>query len=648
MIKIPERNWLITGLSVTGVILIILAFTTGVPAGGADNYAHFNIARWAFRYPHLFLDHWGKPVFTILFAPFACAGFETLRVVNTLLGLITAWFIWKLAVKMGFKYPWFAAVIAVFSPIYFVMISSGMTEILFSFVLVISIYLFFREKYILSALIISFIFLIRTEGLAFLVLFTAAFILKKQYKAIPFLLVGFIVFSIAGGFYHYHDFLWLINKRPYATGKGPSVYGSGELYYFFEKMPVYLGYIISLLLIAGTLVMAFKWFKTKKLNSEILFSVLLVSGTFWGYFFAHSFLWWKGETSAGLVRVMAGISPLAGIISMYALQLFPEKKNYTLVKKYGLFFISILLAVKAGTFYHRSVSSDLTADVYKKVTLWLKESGSLKYKLVMHNPYFAFSTGIDPWNLDLVQYGFSNNENPEAGLPDSTIFIWDAHFSANEGRLPIENILTNPNFEVIRYFEPVVPFKVLGNNEYKIVVFRINTLSASDNKHLLERIKNENFEKGTIFKDTMNFETPFQNKETELFRIQMPESGGFAFNLGNAEFSPSFDIKTEYLNTINVNHFRVSAEFYNNSTLNENRFLMVFSVEKDQKHELYITKDIGEQLRGNSVWEKTGFIFTLPEKFRCNNCIIKIYVWNIDKKQVIMDNFTLEISTSTY
>lgn len=54
MKNITEKKLLIAGLFTAGLVMVFLAFLTPVPEGGADNYAHFNIARWAFRYPHLF------------------------------------------------------------------------------------------------------------------------------------------------------------------------------------------------------------------------------------------------------------------------------------------------------------------------------------------------------------------------------------------------------------------------------------------------------------------------------------------------------------------------------------------------------------------------------------------------------------------
>lgn len=639
-----EKKLVVAGLLLTGFVLVFLAFLTPVPEGGADNYAHFNIARWAFRYPHLFLDHWGKPVYTIVAAPFAQFGFVAVRILNSVLGLITGWFVWKLAGRLKLENAWFAVVVAVFTPIYFALMSTGMTEIVFSLLLVLSVYLFFSEKYYTSAIFISFLFLARTEGLAFELLFLIALIIKKQYRAIPLLATGFLVFSLIGLVFHYHDFWWLYNQRPYAKG-GPSVYGRGEWYYFIVRIPDYSGVIITVLMVAGTIVLPVKWMKEKfSFTGNYFLVILLIYGTFWGYFFIHSYLWWKGETSAGLLRVMAANAPLAGIIGLYAVEemvkYFKKEKIVTVL----LVMISVTQVVLTGAYYKKLVGFDLTAEVLQRTTDWLKDSGSLRHKLVMHNPYFSFSTGIDAWDNNMVQYGFSNNDEPENGLPDSTLFIWDAHFSPNEGSLPFEKIVSNPNFVLIQYFEPKVPFKVLGNNDYRIVVFRKIANAGENNIEVMEQLRRAQAEKGIYFSEIYDCEKPFQTEYLEKQRIQSPvDTANHLFQLTGVEFSPVFHVPVEKTDREKENVFHVSADFMRSDSVGVNRLLMVFSVEADDKAIHYVTADIGEQTPEKNVWYKTHFTFYVPERLE-DGTMLKSYIWNIDKKAVLMDNYKLEIS----
>ena len=643
MKSINEKKLVVAGLAITGLVFVILAFFTPLAEGGADNYAHFNIARWAFRYPHLFLDHWGKPVYTIVAAPFAQFGFAAVRILNSVLGLLTGWFIWKLAGKMKLENGWFAAVVAVFTPIYFALMSTGMTEIIFSLILVLAVYLFFSEKYYASAILISFLFLARTEGLAFELLFLIALLIKKQYKAIPFLATGFLVFSFIGLVYHYHDFWWLYNQRPYATG-GPSVYGRGNWYHFFVTMPNYLGYIVAFLLFSGTVFIVSDWvIERKKLTSDSFFKILLVLGTFWGYFFIHSYLWWKGETSAGLQRVMAGASPLIGIIALSVFEKIAKIKPFRKVIIPVLLFISGLLGYNAGAFYKRSIGYDLSAEILNRTTHWLKDSGSLKHKLVMHNPYFSFSTEIDAWDSNVVQYGFSNNDKPEEGLPDSTIFIWDAHFSAHEGGLPLEKIMNNPNFEVVQYFVPLMPFKAF-ELDYQIIIFRKIMQTGKNNILLLENLKKEEVEKGIYDAESYDFDStiPVENVNMSCIKATSDSTRVF-YDLTGIEFSPAFHIQQSRIEKSANSKVRVSAEFFKTDSIGQNRLLMVFSAEIDNKSYHYVTADINENIVRNGEWIKTEFIFAVPDELK-DGTIMKSYIWNIDKKAVLMDNYKLEIS----
>ncbi len=633
------------GLLATGLILSMVTAYTNVPAGGADNYAHFNISKWAFKYPHLFLDHWGKPVFTIFTAPVAQMGLVGVRIFNIFFGLLTAWYIYKLALHANLRYAWFAVIPAIFTPIYFAMMSTAMTEVLFSAFLVISIYLFFKERYLTAAILISFIFLVRTEGLAYLSLFGMAFLIKRQYKAIPFLLSGFLVFSIVGWLYHFKDFWWLINERPYATGV-ESVYGSGDWFYFLVRMPRYFGYIIPGFLLSGSAVLVIHWLRSGlKLNSEQFLLIILVLGSFWGYFFIHSYLWWVGETSAGLYRVMAGISPLTGFLAVYTLHALAQHTHREKVLSGIIILLTFSLIVSSVSSYHKSVSRDLTADVLDRVTAWLKRPENRNHKLVIHNPYFAFSTGKDPWDLNIIQNGFSNNDFPGRGLPDSTLFVWDAHFSANEGRLPLEKIMSNEDFKIGAVFEPIVPFKVLGGNDYKVYIFRKISGAGADNSAILQQIKQEEIDKGVYHVELFDFENAFPEVDMNARRILITDSEcqNYVYTLEGIEYGPTFHLPQTIIHDAGTHKIRLTVDVLLEEAVQKRSLLMVFSVEGSGRVDHYVVSDMMDQYHEPGVWNATEFVFTIPEALKKNN-VLKSYIWNINKDNVLIDNFKLELT----
>lgn len=638
-----ERRLVLYGLIIAGFAFSFFAAFTEIPAGGADNFAHFNISKWAFRYPHLFLDHWGKPVFTILTAPFAQAGMLGVRIFNIVCGLLTAWFTYELLRHFNLRFAWLSVFVVLFTPIYFVMMFSGMTETLFSLFVVVSIFLFFKEKYILSAILISFVFLVRTEGLPYIFLFLPGFLIKRQYKAIPFLFTGFILFSVAGWLFHYHDFFWLINERPYATA-GTTIYGSGSWYYYLTEMPVYFGRIVQVAVFAGSLAMMIAWLTSRgKLNHNAFLQVLLILGSFWGYFFIHSYLWWVGETSAGLHRVMAGVSPLVAMMAVFALNTHLKPTHWNTFIAAFAWVLTGILAVSAIQYHDKAIGHNPSSEVLKRVSLWLKEPQQARHKLVIHDPYFAFSTGVDAWDTDVVQYGFLNNDFPGDGLPDSTLFVWDAHFSAYEGRLPLEKIMDSPDFELIRQFKPVVPFKVWGESEYQILVFRKLGGFGGDNRAILQSLVNDEIKNSIYHIERIDFDNSFQDEATELRRVLKDSvSRDFVYSMRGVEFSPVFEVPEEKIDRGHPGKIRLSSEMLLAEPVQEGRLLLVFSVEGHNQHYHYATADITKQNPGYGVWAKVAYIFDMPAEIR-KGATLKAYIWNMDKNDVFLDNFTLEL-----
>lgn len=643
MVKFSEKKIVAVGILTLGVLFSIIAAFTDCSAGGADNYAHFNIARWAFRYPHLFLDHWGKPLYTILVAPFDQIGFYGARLFNIIMGLFTAWFSYLLAVKLKVQKAWLAPVFVVFAPMYFVLMFSGMTEILFSAVLMLAILLFFNERFVLSAIVISFIFLARSEGAIFLPLFLIAFLLKKRYVAIPFLLTGFLLFSLIGQFYYYHNFWWLITKLPYVGGIGAN-YGSGTWYHFLEKAPEYLGIPILLFFVLGMFGWLKNWFSSGfKLQSELFIRLLMLGGCFWGYFAAHSYIWWVGEMSLGLTRVMAGVTPIAGLIALAGWSEMDKTIKYKIGKAMFLG-LTISFIVLPGVLKYRSdFKADTRIVVMDEVVTWLHESGNFNHCFIAHDPYFAFSSKVDAWDYSRIQYGFADFTKPEKNTPDSALLIWDAHFSQNEGHIPQKDILDNPKFKLIAYFEPRVPLKVLGGHDYCVLVFQKMENQNVDNHQLLIKLKDEQLKGSLVYTEFFDFEYPVPERIPDQFIVPEGDtSGNKCYTLGkDGEFSPSVlltDSQVEISNKLSINF---EFDFLLEDKFAQNELLMVFSVENDDKPYFYLGQDVVLPTIDPVRWNHARYHFYMPEEVKTDTKV-KLYIWNIKKKNLKIDNFKIQ------
>lgn len=644
MVKFSEKKIVAGSIVVLGVLFAIIAALTDCSAGGADNYAHFNIARWAFRYPHLFFDHWGKPLYTVLVAPFDQIGFYGARLFNITVGLFTAWICYLLALELKMQKAWLVPVFVIFAPMYFVLMFSGMTEILFSAVLALAILLFFREKYILSAIAISFIIMVRSEGVIFLPLFLLGFLLKRKYWAIPFLAFGFVVFSLIGWLYHYHNFWWLVTNLPYVGGVG-GIYGSGPWYHFLTKMPEFLDYFILVFFLAGMIVWIKNWQNSpRKLTSEWFFILLLVAGCFWIYLAAHSYVWWKGEMSLGLIRVMAGVSPLAGIIALAGWN-EADKLIWNNRIRRTFLCVSILLVVLPGTLRYKSAfKTDSRYVLINEVVGWIQSTGDFRHRLIVHDPFIAFAAQVDAWDQQRLQYGFSDVNAPENSMPDSSIFIWDAHFSQNEGRVPAALILNNPYYELIGYFEPEIPFKVLNGYDYNIMVFRKVSERKRDNRSVLEELKTKVKEPKLIFSEFYDFEHPVPEKIPDQFVVHESDSlSNKCYLLGkDSEFSPSVLLTDSKVNISNQLSIGVEFDFISENQLGKNEVLMVFSVEKDDKPYFYDGKDVLSFVADSGIWNHAKFLFYMPEEVK-KETKVKLYIWDVQKKSLKIDNFRIQV-----
>ncbi|MCS7078406.1 MAG: hypothetical protein NZ455_16965, partial [Bacteroidia bacterium] len=110
-------------------------------AGTGDTITHFLFAKYAFKYPIFFFDHWAKPVFTLLASPFAQFGFTGIKVFNALVTVFTLYFTYQCAVLLKINQPILPVLFCILMPSYYILTFSGLTEPLFALFLSVGVYL---------------------------------------------------------------------------------------------------------------------------------------------------------------------------------------------------------------------------------------------------------------------------------------------------------------------------------------------------------------------------------------------------------------------------------------------------------------------------------------------------------------------------
>lgn len=443
--------------------LLISFFKNGTGNAG-DSIQHYLIAKFAFKHPHLFLDHWGKPLFTLIAAPFAQFGFTGMKVMNTLIAVLTGYFTYRTAQAVKYQDTLLAPVFLFFIPLYFLMTFSAMTEHLFAFVLILSIYLLLRNRILLGVILISFLPFIRSEGLIFIIVFIVWLSYIKRFKALPWLLSGHIVYSIAG-YFHYKDIFWVFTEIPYLNIGSP--YGQGTIFDFFSKLYYVAGLPLYVLLGLGTLFILTSLFVSSlRKKDEFPPEFILILGGFAAFFVAHSLFWGLGIfNSMGLGRVMVSVAPLIALLALKGLGTMGYIKKNWLQKIMKLMMVSYVL-IFPFTHNPAAIHWDKDLNLMEDQQLITEAAEYIKLNLpdapvCYSHPYWAVPLDIDPFdNAGSHQvHSLQNLQNSNCN-----IFLWDSWFSVVENGIHPEILRSNNQFQHL---------KTIKGEKYSVTVFHI-------------------------------------------------------------------------------------------------------------------------------------------------------------------------------
>lgn len=426
--------------------------------GGPDAFKHYQIIRYSWDHPYLFLDLWGKPILTLLASPFARFGIVGVSVFNILAALAAAWLAVDLARRLGCRYPILTAVLILFSPEYFTSSIAPMTETLFSLFLVGSIYLFFVEQYVFSAIAISFLPLVRTEGYILLVLFAGAYLWRRRLLPVPLLAAGSLIYSLIG-WRVFGDFLWMIHYSPYSLQSNHE-YGHGSLFSFVWALPRIAGWPMSILLVAGVVCGLIQIFSHLRSRADArTVALVLVMGCAALYFSAHAYVWWHGiGASAGVTRVMAGIVPLMGIIAMLG---FPALDRWRANRqRYSSVVVVLVMAWAVyQPFQHFELPPAIPQENRLQISAsaWLKRSGYAQAKIFYYDPYLFYLLGKDPYNSSLGQMIWYIHTPPADHMRAGDILVWDSFLGITEGHVRPSQLDADPRLVKLAAFRPLRP-----------------------------------------------------------------------------------------------------------------------------------------------------------------------------------------------
>lgn len=625
------------------VILFVLMFCISFFSEGTfdpgDGVRHYLISRYSWQHHYLFLDSWGKPFFTLISSPFSQFGLIGINVFNILCGLFSSWFCFRIAKKLNFRYAFLVIPILFFSSSYFPTLNSGLTEPFFSLVLITAIYLMFEKRYLFAGIIVSFLPFVRSEGYLILPLFVGIFIYHKKYLHILFLSFATIVYSTIGYFY-YKDFFWIINQNPY-TGSNRDIYGKGNLFHFLENYNFIWGYVLAITFVLGCIAMVIYIIKHKikkisSCNNHFLVEELtLIYGSFFIYFLAHSVFWWQGIfNSLGMLRVIAGIMPCSALICLRGFHLImfnPIVKRKAIEFSVIILFLTSIIynTIKQDYFPFKLITEQ---ELIKDVGEWFKTTDYKNQLIYFQYPSLAYHLEINPF--DTKKSGSLWGLYPQINewgihtIPDSTIIIWDAHFGPNEARIPLDSIINDPHFELIKSFYPAERYTTLGSYPFCVYVFmkhnaRLTPIVFENYFYDLEQ-----FNKDVINTDSLTMEKSYSGKTSYKFT-------------SNIEFGIMIEKNfVENRMAENTTQVEFRAKIFSHEK-NMSDLLAVASI-SDTENKLIYWDGKKISMNDTAKWENINVFFNAGEALFKTGNKANFYIWNLGKNEFYVDDMELK------
>lgn len=246
-----QRAAVLAGILVFGTLSVICAVTSRGFLE-ADGCTHYLYSRFAFQYPAYFVDIWGRPFKTALYAP-AAATVGLLGVRITALGVAVAVALtaMQIARGQGYRWPVIAMIFTLAQPMVFLHSFSELTELPFAMLLGFAFLAYQRQRWWVLTLLAGLLPLSRPEGFGFVLLIAGLLGWHRKWVWLPLLVVPLVAWQVVGALIYREPenwWRWLPRHWPYS---GDSVYQPGSIWHFVRFLPAVTGPLVFPFVIVG-------------------------------------------------------------------------------------------------------------------------------------------------------------------------------------------------------------------------------------------------------------------------------------------------------------------------------------------------------------------------------------------------------------
>ncbi len=611
-----NRPYAVLGLAV--LVMALLALLGDGTGDEGDSVYHYLFARYAFVHPVNFFNHWAKPLFVMIAAPFAQLGITGVKLLNVAFWGVQLYCTIQIGAHFGIKRLWLLPVFAILAPMNVTHTLSGLTEPMFAAWFALSVLLMLRREYLIAYILFSFLPFVRSEGLIILCPLLLYALWRRHYLYILLFPLGHLVMAFAGKPVH-GDYWWIFNKMTY---RGlVSAYGSGPWDHFINNMPSVIGIALYIMLAIGLLYGFFKlvaggqWFRDQLARDE----AWLVYGMFLSYFAAHTIFWWKGMfNSFGLMRVMLGIMPAILLICLRGLNTVVSLL-LTIHRRAEPVALVLLLSGLAWSFFGRlSWDADFRLNAAQRSLYQAADAALQKFPNKSDNVYYieAYAAAI-PLGLDVFdRYHTREAWRLHSGepVPPNSIIVYDNWFFGHEAQVPLEELQQDPRLVPMGVFEGKTKVEQ-GNMTY---LFYVNPDSIRSDWNFL-----------------YTWDTLSENPKVvdiggrKAAKISKEQPYSFAFRAGLKSFPDEANLE-------------VSFDAYCEKEGKDIPGMLVFSVEVEYKPYDWRGRPLRDQNLPAKTWKTYRFIEKLP-KGKDNKDKIGTCIWNDSEEPIYINNLKVEL-----
>lgn len=621
LIERKEKYLFLISLIISVIICGFMNLSSIAIYDVGDGVQHYLISKYSWKHPILFLDLWGKPLFTFFSSFFSQFGWNGIKIFQLLCGFLSSIIAYKIAKKLNYpKFYYIIPFLILFSPIYFAVINSGLTENFFSLMLLICIWLFICKKHLLGVLFFSFLPYVRIEGFFLFPLVIIYLFLKKKISLIPLLFVGTIIITIIG-LPHYKSLLWIIEKN-YKVGEDYGIKGS-FFHYFINYDKIFGKWHTYILLLS--LIWQLLRITMKKKDEFLLENIFFLFGSSALIFIAHSLFYSVPgiNSNLGMFRFMAMIIPLTSILSLRFFEIFSTKKLKNVLLFFSIIFIILLTRqpITARVYPYNPSDEEL---VIRQAVPFIEKLNITHRKIYFYHPLFPLLLNFDP---------FSDNANiiyKEVRLEDTiltplgSIILWDSHFCPLEGGLPFEKVKKLSGYKLLK------KYKFFSTPFFVAIFERRNdkTEEITQEEIVFDNTSSNNLERITYIN---NFEKPFEHEMVSSEYYYSPTN---SINFSKKEFGPIlFELTKKEINGITLEFKVLPLEkltdvkivFHITDTNNNTKFWKGHNLPDTLKLNAWSHVEFYEYLK-----------YKLSEKEK-----LTIYLWNYGKKSFFVDDFKI-------